>query len=408
MVTVRSKIIMPEKNVDCCVIGGGMVGASLALGLAKQSYKVALIEKQSLAPFNTAQAPDIRLSALNMHAVNLLSSMGAWQHVQKMRYRSYNTLSVWDGESTKVCDNITDKKGITQFTAAEINQPLLGYFVENRLIQLALYEEIKANYTSEVECIHEQAVTHVDVNKGRVSLSNGRVIESAIILGADGANSQLRQAAGIPINGWQYAQKANAVLIQTKHKVADETWQAFYATGPRALLPMHDNYACLVWYHDAAKSDWIQKASKQELKAAINLYFPDLIGDFDIVEVAGFPLTRMHAQRYGQGKVIIAGDAAHAINPLAGQGVNLGFKDVAAILDVIHSKGLQDPKAIIDSYEQKRRLPNLLMMSTMDVLYHSFSTSFMPMKIVRGIGLAVAHKAGPVKQRALKYAMGLV
>ncbi|MFT6267757.1 MAG: 2-octaprenyl-3-methyl-6-methoxy-1,4-benzoquinol hydroxylase [Alphaproteobacteria bacterium] len=398
---------MHKTNFDCCVIGGGMVGAALALGLAKQSYKVALIEKQSLAPFDSAQAPDIRLSALNMHSVKLMSTLGAWQHMQKMRYRPYDTLSVWDGESTHVHGKISNNKGITQFTAAEINQPLLGYFVENRLVQLALYEEIQANYSNEVTCIHEQAVTDIDVNEGRVSLSSGQVIEAAIVLGADGANSQLRQAAGIPTSGWQYAQKANAVLIKTKNRVPDETWQAFYATGPRALLPMHDNYACLVWYHDAQQSEWIQQAPVDELKASIKEHFPDLIGDFDIVKVLGFSLTRMHAGRYGQGRSIIAGDAAHTINPLAGQGVNLGFKDVTAILDIIKLNGLQNPQAIIKSYEHKRRVPNLLMMSTMDVLYQSFSTSFIPMKIARGIGLKLAHNAGPVKQMALKYAMGL-
>jgi 2-octaprenyl-3-methyl-6-methoxy-1,4-benzoquinol hydroxylase len=407
---------MHETNFDCCVIGGGMVGAALALGLAKQSYNVVLLEKQPLTPFSSDQAPDIRLSALNMHSVTLLSSLGAWQHVQKMRYRSYNTLSVWDGESTSVSENTLNQEGVTRFTAAEIGQSVLGYFVENRLLQFALYKEIEAGFSNElghrsannVRCIHEQAITHIDVEQGRVCLSSGEVIAAKIVLGADGANSQLRQAAGIPVKGWQYKQKANAILIETKKILADETWQAFFVTGPRALLPMHDNFACLVWYDDVKQSEWIQKAARDELKSAIKSQFPDLIGDFDILEVTGFPLARMHAGRYGQGKSMLVGDAAHTINPLAGQGVNLGFKDVDAILDIIKSKGLQDPQAIIDLYEQKRRLPNLAMMTTMDVIYQSFSHSFLPLKIARGIALGLANKAGPIKKRALKYAMGLV
>lgn len=396
---------MHETNFDCCVIGGGMVGGALALGLAKQSYKVALIEKHALASFDHKQGPDIRLSALNMHSVQLLTSLGAWSHVQKMRYRPYNTLSVWDGASTSAQPQ--NNKGITQFKASEIDTDLLGYFVENRLLQLALYDEIKANYQTQIECIHEQGIIAIDVKAGKVTLDNGQVIQSKLILGADGANSAVRKAAGIPASGWQYEQKANAIIINTKQKVADETWQAFYATGPRALLPMHDNYACLIWYDNAVKSTWIQQASKAELKVAINEYFPSLIGEFDIVKVAGFPLTRMHAGRYGEGRAIIVGDAAHTINPLAGQGVNLGFKDVDAILNIIESQGINNPQNLIQRYEKERRLPNLLMMSTMDALYHGFSTSFAPIRIARGIGLALADKAGPVKKLALKYAMGL-
>jgi 2-octaprenyl-3-methyl-6-methoxy-1,4-benzoquinol hydroxylase len=399
---------MQQTEFDCCVIGGGMVGAALALGLAKQSYKVALIEKQNLHRFSPEQAPDIRISALNMHSVDLLNTLGAWQHIQKMRYRPYDTLSVWDGESARVTNTSAKRAGVTQFCASEINKDLLGYFVENRLVQLSLYDEINTNYSQNVECIHGQAVSSIDVEKGTVLLENGSLITASLILGADGANSQVRQAAGIPTSGWQYEQKANAIVINTKHKVPDETWQAFYAKGPRALLPMHDNFACLIWYHNAEKSAWIQEASNAQLKEAINHEFPDLIGEFEIVKLAGFPLTRMHAHRYGQGKAIIAGDAAHTINPLAGQGVNLGFKDVSALLDIIGQQGLQNVSVIISEYEQKRKVANLLMMSSMDVLYQTFSSSFLPLKIVRGIGLALADKAGPLKHKALKYAMGLV
>ena len=399
---------MHETKFDCCVVGGGMVGAALAIGLAKQSYKVAIIEKDALLPFSPEQGPDVRLSALNMHSVNLLISLGAWQNVEKMRSRPYHTLSVWDAASKTInADNKDNKNGITQFTASEVDHELLGYFVENRLLQLALFDEIEASWPDNITCIHAQNINDIDVKQGQVTLGNGNVISAAIIFGTDGANSQVRDAAGIPVNGWQYEQKANAILINTKKTVPSETWQAFYPSGPRALLPMHDNYACLIWYDNPVQSKWIQGASKNTLKPAINKAFPEVIGDFDIIEVAGFPLTRMHAKRYGQDKAIIVGDAAHTINPLAGQGVNLGFKDVDAVLQIIESQGLSDPKSIIAAYEKQRRLANLTMMSTMDVLYQGFSSSITPIRIARGIALAIANKAGPVKKMALKYAMGL-
>jgi len=382
--------------VDVIVVGGGMVGAALAIGLAQQQFKVALIEKHALHDFSSEQAPDIRLSAFNMHSVNLLSQLGAWQHIKGMRSRVYTRLAVWENEQDK-----------TTFDASEVGQEKLGYFVENRLIQLALYQQIKAQYASKIICIHDQDIVDINVDKARVCLASGETYEASFIMGADGAQSQVRQSAGIGTTGWQYSQQANAILIETREKIADETWQQFHPSGPRALLPMYDNYACLVWYDNAEKSSWIQQANTQDLKAAIVSHFPNCLGDFEIVQVAGFGLTRMHALRYGRGATIILGDAAHTINPLAGQGVNLGFKDVAALLDIIQEHGLDDKSKVIAAFEKQRRLPNLLMMSSMDLLYKTFSTPSTPVKAIRNAALNLANKAGPLKAKVLTYAMGL-
>lgn len=403
---------MHQNQYDCCIIGGGMVGASLALGLAKQSYKVALIEKQALSPFDAAQAPDIRLSALNMHSMSLLSSLDAWQHILKMRYRAYDTLSVWDAELSNLglfaaLGGQNSKRQGTQFTAKELNQSVLGYFVENRLIQLALYDEIMATHDQHIDCIYKQKINSIDVDKGIVSLNNNQIINANLIIGADGANSKVRQFANIATSGWQYSQQANAILIKTASKVPAETWQAFHHSGPRALLPMYDNYACLVWYDDAVTSAQIKSSSKEDLSQHIKINFPDLKPAFEIINVAGFGLTRMHANSYGKGRVILAGDAAHTINPLAGQGVNLGFQDVSALLSLIEQHGLADINKLILHYEQKRKLPNLLMMSAMDAIYMGFSSSALPISILRKLGLAIADNAGPLKHKALKYAMGL-
>lgn len=402
---------MHQNQYDCCIIGGGMVGASLALGLAKQSYKVALIEKQALSPFDAEQAPDIRLSALNMHAVSLLSSLDAWQHILKMRYRAYDTLSVWDAEHKQLgllsaLGGQDSSSQRTRFTAKEVEQTVLGYFVENRLIQLALYDEIMASHHQFIDCIYEQEINSIDIEQGIVALNN-QTINAKLIIGADGANSKVRQWANIATNGWQYSQQANAILIKTALKVPAQTWQAFHHSGPRALLPMYDNYACLVWYDDAETSAQIKNSSKEALSQQIKVNFPDLSQAFEIIKVAGFGLTRMHANSYGKGRVILAGDAAHTINPLAGQGVNLGFQDVSALLSIIEQHGLADISKLILHYEQKRKLPNLLMMSTMDIIYRGFSSSALSISIVRKLGLAIADKAGPLKHKALKYAMGI-
>lgn len=388
--------VTQSKQVDVIIVGGGMVGAALAIGLAQQQYKVALIEKHALHPFSPEQAPDIRMSAFNMHSVNLLTQLGAWQHIEGMRYKEYSRLSVWE-----------DAQHHTIFDATEVGHDKLGYFVENRLVQLALYQQIEAVYAGKIECVHGQDVTHIDIQTACVKLASGVCYQASVVIGADGAQSQVRQAAGIGTLGWQYAQQANAIVIETPQQVQNETWQEFHPEGPRALLPMHNNYACLVWYDSVETSKWIQQADKKALKLAICNNFPKRLPDFNIVQVAGFGLTRMHAKHYGRGACVILGDAAHTINPLAGQGVNLGFKDVSALLNIVSEQGLQDCANIISAFEKQRRLPNLLMMSTMDLLYKTFSTPSTPMRKARNIALKIANNAGPLKQKALKYAMGL-
>ncbi|MFW8590049.1 FAD-dependent oxidoreductase [Glaciecola sp. 2405UD65-10] len=386
---------MKIKEVDTVVVGGGMVGAAMALGLAQQGYTVALIEKQTLHKYCDEQAPDIRLSAFNLHSVRLLKTLEAWPHLTQMRYRSYSRLSVWENSEHK-----------TIFDASEVNQDNLGYFFENRLIQLALYQQINAQFPQQVTCYFDD-ISHIDTQQASIRLASGEIINAKLMIGADGAQSQVRQSAGIACTGWEYSQHANAILIQTPEPVQDETWQEFHSQGPRALLPMYENYACLVWYDNLQTSQWIQQADHLDLQAAINQHFPNLIGDFSIVEVAGFPLSRMHAKQYGRGDCVILGDAAHTINPLAGQGVNLGFKDVSALLDIIGNIGINDSSELIAQFEGARRAENLLMMTTMDALYKTFSTPLLPIKAFRNMALRVANNAGPLKAKALKYAMGL-
>jgi 2-octaprenyl-3-methyl-6-methoxy-1,4-benzoquinol hydroxylase len=392
-----------EKQFDCTIVGGGMVGAALALGLAKRGFSIAVIERHEPSEYKDSQTPDIRLSAFNMHSIKLLKELEAWQHVLQMRYRSYNCLKCWDGETPA----LSSSQQATSFHADEVNEQELGYFVENRLIQLALYAEIKSSYHDKVDFIFEQSITNIDSELATVQLANNTIIKSEVLFGADGANSLVRQAAGIGTTGWQYAQQANAILIETSQTLPSETWQAFYHSGPRALLPMFKNYACLVWYDNAMQSKWMKQANEEQLHTAIIKSFPDVIGNFTIKQRASFGLTRMHANHYGRGRAIIVGDAAHTINPLAGQGVNLGLQDVAAIFEALSRKGLADVAGVISAYEKSRKTQNLLMMSTMDLLYKGFSTPSLPLQILRGIGLKAANNAGPIKRKALKYAMGI-
>lgn len=397
--------------VDFCINGGGMVGAALALGLAQQQFKVAVIEPYLPAPFNAETGPDLRVSAISEASVTLLKALGAWEHIAAMRVKPYTGLSVWDDPAHR-----------TDFTAQSIDMPQLGFFVENRLLQLGCHHALKQ--FDNVELITGQTVQDIQLtNTAKVSLSNGRTIEASWLVGADGANSQVRKAAGIGTTGWQYAQQAMGITIKMENAVEPVTWQQFTSSGPKAFLPMFDNFASLVWYDSPDELRRIKSLKASQLESEILKTFPDELtrngNRFSVIDKAIFPLTRSHANHYVKGCCALVGDAAHTINPLAGQGVNLGFKDVETFLSVCtefkpfgsdNALSLTDKvfsQRLISNYEKPRKRDNLVMMTAMDGFYTLFSNDVAPIKWIRNQLLSVAQRIEPAKQEVLKYAIGL-
>lgn len=395
---------------DFCINGGGMVGATLALGLAQQQFKVAVIEPYLPASFKPEDGPDLRVSAISEASVTLLKALGAWEHIAAMRVKPYTGLSVWDDPSHR-----------TDFTAHSIDMPQLGYFVENRLLQLGCHKALMQ--FDNVEIISGQKVEDIRLtNTANVNLSNGRTLEAKWLVGADGANSQVRKAAGIGTTGWQYAQQAMGITIKMENAVEPITWQQFTSSGPKAFLPMFDNYASLVWYDTPDELKRIKSLKPSQLESEILKTFPEELtkgkNSFSVIDKAIFPLTRSHANHYVKGCCVLIGDAAHTINPLAGQGVNLGFKDVEAFLSVSSNFKTNSTandlltdgafsQMLFSNYERPRKRDNLMMMTAMDGFYTLFSNDVAPIKWIRNQLLSVAQRIEPAKQEVLKYAIGL-
>ncbi len=383
-------------ETDYCIFGGGMIGSALAIGLSKLGYRVVVIEAFKPKIFNHEDLPDLRVSALNRYTQKLLETYGVWRRVAEMRSKQYQRLSVWE-----------DINKPLHFEASDIGESYLGYFVENRVLQLALLATIDEEHCDSIEVIYAKA-TEIDVDKARVVLDNATQIQAKILVGADGAHSQLRDAAKIGTTGWQYEQQANVLLVKMKSVFDAATWQQFTPQGPVAFLPLFDGYANLVWYGDSAISDKIKNTSNTDIKKFVLDSFPSLLNDFDVIDKTGFPLRRMHANNYWRSNAVLVGDAAHQINPLAGQGVNLGFKDIGALVESIKVNPITDiNKRALLNYEKQRRASNLLMMSAMDLFYQTFSNDIPPIKIIRNLGVTLANAAGPIKKKALKYAMGI-
>ncbi|MHA7847914.1 3-demethoxyubiquinol 3-hydroxylase [Serratia sp. D1N4] len=389
-----------QKRVDVVVVGGGMVGAAAALGLAQAGLSVALLEHQAPDAFDAQSPPDLRISAIGCTSVGLLKQLGAWQAVEKMRLAPYRRLETWEWESSRVA-----------FDAASLGLPELGFMVENRILQLALWQQLEQCENLTLHCpARLQSMQHAQ-DHWQVTLSSSETLQARLVIGADGAHSQVRKLAAIGTSGWQYRQSCMLITVETGAPQQDVTWQQFFPSGPRAFLPLYHQWASLVWYDSPARIRQLQALPLEQLEREIAAAFPARLGAVKVHAAGSFPLVRSHAQRYIQPGLVLLGDAAHTINPLAGQGVNLGYRDVDALLDVISSaRELGEDwasEAVLMRYQRRRRTDNLLMQSGMDLFYTAFSNNLAPLGVARNLALMVAQRAGKLKEHALKYALGL-
>ncbi|KJY85510.1 2-octaprenyl-3-methyl-6-methoxy-1,4-benzoquinol hydroxylase [Vibrio galatheae] len=386
---------------DVAVIGGGMVGAATAIGFALQGRNVVVVEGSAPQAFSPQQEMDIRVSAISEHSVAVLNRLGAWSAIERMRVCPYRRLETWEHPECR-----------TRFHSDALQMEQLGYIVENRLIQLGLWQQLVQFENIELYCPDRlENIEFGDVN--RVVLASGECFEASLIVGADGANSKVRQLAGIGITAWDYRQHCMLINVQTELAQQDITWQQFTSTGPRSFLPLaslpsqsEGGQGSLVWYDSPKRIRQLCAMNNDQLREEILVHFPSELGEIKVLQFGSFPLTRRHAQTYFKRQCVLVGDSAHTINPLAGQGVNLGFRDVEVLLEV--SAGVSSlNESILRWYEHKRRPDNLVMQSGMDFFYKGFSNEIAPLKLVRNAALKLADNAGPLKTRVLKYALGL-
>lgn len=403
-VAADTQTVITENGVinsyDAVVVGGGMVGAAAALGLAQAGWSVAVIEPEAPAEFVKNSPPDVRVSAIGCAAVNLFKSLNAWDAVVQMRVTPYRRLETWEWPEARV-----------EFDAAELGLTELGYMVENNLLQLGLWQQFAGQPRLELFCPTALQTMQNNGNEWTLTLTDGRRLMAPLVIGADGANSQVRQLAGIGITGWQYRQSCLLITAKSDQPQQDTTWQQFTPAGPRAFLPLFDQWVCLVWYDSPTRIKELQAMSLLQLSQELHNEFPQRLGKVEVTATGSFPLIRRHAQRYYKQGVVLLGDAAHTINPLAGQGVNLGYRDVEALLAVLVAAKAQGEEFASDQvlarYQRRRMADNLLMQTGMDFFYKGFSNEITSLRIVRNLALMAAQRSGKLKDWALKYALGL-
>lgn len=388
-----------KQKVDVAIVGGGMVGAALASGLAQHGFQVAVLEQETPAEFVAGSDPDVRISAIGAASAALLKQLDVWPAVLAMRTVPYRKLETWEWQTAAV-----------NFDAESLGLPELGFMVENSVLQQALWQRFQQQ---PVQLLCPARLRDLQSENGgwQLTLDNGEQLHARLVVGADGANSQVRQLAGIGIHGWNYAQSCMLISVRCEHDAGDTTWQQFTPDGPRAFLPLFDRWASLVWYDSPARIRQLQAMSMPQLQKEIQAHFPPRVGRVTPVAAGSFPLVRRHATRYVLPGLALVGDAAHTINPLAGQGVNLGYRDVDALIEVLSESRLRAEDwasaAVLQRYQRKRLKDNLLMQSGMDLFYFAFSNQSAPLKVLRNLGLIAAQHSGVLKRQALRYALGL-
>ncbi|WP_373000632.1 FAD-dependent monooxygenase [Marinobacter sp.] len=405
---------------DIVVVGAGMVGAALATGLGQNGFRVALVDRAPPPTFNPDNAPDIRVSALSAGSERYLESLGAWDRIGNMRATPYKRLAVWDETHHPLQNLVPRKLAEVQFDASELGAHHLGHIVENSITQQALWQTAEA--CPQVTLLHGHGVSSLEQTDESVTitLDDGGELAAPLVVGADGAQSRIRDLAGIGVTRNQYDQQAMVISVRYQGPVEDITWQGFQPSGPRAFLPLHsagpkhpgESWASLVWYDCPDELARLKALEPSKLMAEIQSAFPSSLPLLTHIDSrASFPIARQHAKHYYSNRVVLAGDSAHTINPLAGQGVNLGFQDAQALQSVLkEAKRAGDDLAApkwLNLYEQQRRPANRRMMLTMDVFYHLFSNRIPPVHLLRNLGLGAARALPFARNRVARYAMGI-
>jgi 2-octaprenylphenol hydroxylase len=415
---------MSTQSADIIIVGGGMVGLTAALALAASGLKIVLLESHDIDPGRMSadviaqqqRGYDPRVSALTCASQQLLSHVGAWPLMQQCRVNPYTDMDVWDGEGS----------GHIHFSSRDLHELALGHIVENRVTVAALYQV--AGQVENLTVITGTSVSQLsepesepEVASGRdsggifrtLTCADGSCWRATLVVAADGAMSKIRQLASIPMWEWDYGHHAIVTTIRTEKPHQDTAWQRFTEDGPLAFLPLDDPYTCsIVWSTSPDHALRLIELDDVAFCAALSREFECRLGDVQWADQRHiFPLRQRHAQYYVQTGLAVIGDAAHTIHPLAGQGVNLGLMDAAALAEQVLSALKRGEaignEAVLKRFQRQRQGANLQMAAGMEAFKQLFGHQQPWLKLLRNMGMNALDKLSPVKQHVVMQAMGL-
>lgn len=382
-----------RRPLDVAVVGAGMVGAALALTLARSGFEVAVIETRAPPPWRAEDEVDLRVVALAASAIALFGELDVWTAICTARACPYRHMRVWDASAP----------GELGFDAADQDAPVLGYIVENRLIQHTLWQALRVQAGIALQFPARVTATAIDGDVRSLQLDDGRQVAARLVVAADGAESPLRGMLGIATRERDYAQRALVAHVATARVHEYAAWQRFLPGATLAFLPLADGRSSIVWSLAEHAATRLLALDAGAFCAELGAAFDFRLGSITRTGArAAFPLHMRLAERYLAPRCALVGDAAHAVHPLAGQGVNLGLRDaveLAAVLRAARDAGRDfAAESTLRIYERRRRSDNVMAANAFDVIARVFASDSVPLAALRGAALTLVDRLAPLKR----------
>jgi 2-polyprenylphenol 6-hydroxylase len=419
----------PGRDFDFLIVGGGITGCVMASLLVNRKLaapgRVAIVAGEAPPapiPADADSEWDLRVFALSRASQRLLTICGAWPLLPTQKYNAYERMCVWDARGgpplggTPLGGTPKGGAGSLSFDCAELGEPNLGYIAEGRALQTACR---RAATAAGVVFIDSGIVDIlVDEDRVRVSLSDERLLQGQLLIAADGADSKARKLLGIDTAGHAYHQDALVAHVRTAFSHRNTAWQRFLPTGPLAFLPLPDGRSSIVWSTARPEALRLRSLDAAAFGAELRVASGEFLGACEVTTpIASFPLKLQYALDYARPRAVLVGDAAHAVHPLAGQGLNLGLLDCAVLAEVLGGDarggpGLGGPgrfgeHKLLRRYERRRKSENVLAATAFDGLERLFSSSNAAVARMRMAGLAAVGRVPFLKRELATRALGL-
>ncbi|MXW47358.1 MAG: NAD(P)-binding protein [Gammaproteobacteria bacterium] len=392
---------MTRFDFDIIVVGAGSVGLAFAAAMRESGYRILILDSGGAPRFDDSSY-DLRVNTLNLASETFLNAVGAWSNMQTKRVSSFDRIKVWDSAGGRI-----------QFLADEIGEQHLGHVVEAGVVTTSLIEAIEGCADIELRFdVHLQSVT-LSEDRVEVILANNERISSLLVVGTDGGNSTVRESIGFDVSISSYDQRALVAQVEASEPASRTAFQVFLPTGPLAFLPLADGSYSIVWSAATSFAAQLMQLTEtgfeQKLSAAVDYE----LGDLSLIsQLVSFQLRKLEAEKYFFDRVVLAGDSAHIIHPLAGMGVNLGLMDAAVLSEVLlegESDSKQDPFQVsrLRQYQRWRKSSNVPTAFIMDGFDWGFRHPSKLIQTVLGAGLTLTNRMDFPKQEIIRFACGL-